>query len=357
MVLTADPTSHRVTFPCPLLATCPPSRLSRLDISSNTHHPLSLLFVPKKCYDPLNPPLFSTALRLPFTEFSSITAPPTPVSLPRGRKDPLSTHRSELPPPPPPPTPADDPKSHRRSTAPKAGEDSRSHPRSTGPRRERERKGESYEKEEAKVLRAALTHVARLGWSESAMISGARDVGVSPSIIGSFPRKEAALVEFFMDDCLQRLIDRIDSGQELQDLVLTDRLSKLIRIRLEMQAPYISKWPQALSIQAQPMNLPTSFRQRAELVDEISHAAGDHSSEIDWYVKRTVLGGIYSTAEVYMLTDHSTEFCDTWTFLERRIKDAFDLQKTVQEAAYLAEAVGAGMGNSVQGFMKRVFQS
>lgn len=27
------------------------------------------------------------------------------------------------------------------------------------------------------------------------MIAGARDVGVSPSIVGSFPRKEAALVE------------------------------------------------------------------------------------------------------------------------------------------------------------------
>lgn len=35
----------------------------------------------------------------------------------------------------------------------------------------------------------------RLGWTETAMIAGARDVGVSPSIVGSFPRKEAALVE------------------------------------------------------------------------------------------------------------------------------------------------------------------
>lgn len=35
----------------------------------------------------------------------------------------------------------------------------------------------------------------RLGWTEAAMIAGARTVGVSPSIIGSFPRKEAALVE------------------------------------------------------------------------------------------------------------------------------------------------------------------
>lgn len=35
----------------------------------------------------------------------------------------------------------------------------------------------------------------RLGWSDAAMIAGAREVGVSPSIVGSFPRKEAALVE------------------------------------------------------------------------------------------------------------------------------------------------------------------
>jgi ubiquinone biosynthesis protein COQ9 len=34
-----------------------------------------------------------------------------------------------------------------------------------------------------------------MGWSESAMVAGARDVGVSPAIVGAFPRKEAALVE------------------------------------------------------------------------------------------------------------------------------------------------------------------
>lgn len=35
----------------------------------------------------------------------------------------------------------------------------------------------------------------RVGWTEAAMIAGAREVSVSPSIVGSFPRKEAALVE------------------------------------------------------------------------------------------------------------------------------------------------------------------
>uniref|UniRef100_A0A0A9GN23 Ubiquinone biosynthesis protein n=1 Tax=Arundo donax TaxID=35708 RepID=A0A0A9GN23_ARUDO len=58
-----------------------------------------------------------------------------------------------------------------------------------------------------------------------------------------------------------------------------------------------------------------------------------------------------------MLTDNSPEFRDSWTFVNRRIKDALDLQKTFQEAAYLAEAVGAGMGGTMQGVLNRVFQN
>lgn len=57
--------------------------------------------------------------------------------------------------------------------------------------------------------------------------------------------------------------------------------------------------------QAHPLNVPTSFKQRAMLVDEIWHAVGDGASDLDWYVKRTILGGVYSTTEIYMLTDDS----------------------------------------------------
>lgn len=78
-----------------------------------------------------------------------------------------------------------------------------------------------------------------------------------------------------------------------------------------------------------------------------------------------------------------TDFRDTWAFLNGRVRDAFDFKKSVQEvmctfkvtreswwtivdrvsefslilqAQYLAEAIGAGMGNSLQGFMNSVFK-
>ncbi|KAL8464080.1 hypothetical protein ACS0TY_033847 [Phlomoides rotata] len=212
-----------------------------------------------------------------------------------------------------------------------------------------------WQEEQARVLQASLRHAITLGWSDAAMIAGARDVGISPSIVGSFPKKEAALVEFFMDDCLQRLMDIIDK-EDLSNIIPSHRVAKLVRIRLEMQAPHISKWPQALSIQARPLNVSTSFKQRAMLVDEIWHAAGDKATDIDWYLKRTILGGIYSTTELYMLTDNSQGYQETWAFLDERVRQAFDLKKSVQEVKYLTETLGAGIGGPVQGFVNKFFK-
>lgn len=61
----------------------------------------------------------------------------------------------------------------------------------------------------------------------------------------------------------------------------------------------------SVCVQANPVNLPTTIKQRALLMDEIWHAAGDRSSDVDWYTKRAILAGVYSTTELYMLTDIS----------------------------------------------------
>lgn len=208
--------------------------------------------------------------------------------------------------------------------------------------------------EKTQVLQAALSHVPKLGWSEAAMVAGARDVGLSPAIIGAFPRKEAALVEFFMDESLQKLLDTIETQEdETSKMVLRERIVRLVRLRLEMQAPFISHWAQALSIQAYPANLPSSFKQRAVLMDEIWHAAGDRSSDVDWYAKRGTLAAVYTATELYMLTDYSPSFRESWSFLERRVKDVVDCRKTAQEAAQIAQAIGAGFGSTLQSLFRR----
>jgi hypothetical protein len=58
-------------------------------------------------------------------------------------------------------------------------------------------------------------------------------------------------MQFFMEDCLQNLLDIIEREEEteLPKLTLQERIVRLVRLRLEMQIPYVSQWAQALSVQ------------------------------------------------------------------------------------------------------------
>ncbi|XP_052490296.1 uncharacterized protein LOC105792944 isoform X2 [Gossypium raimondii] len=78
------------------------------------------------------------------------------------------------------------------------------------------------------------------------------------------------------------------------------------------------------------------------LVDEIWRTTKDEDSDIDWYVKRTVLGGIYSTTEIYMLTP--------------RVYFLNLLKTLLVSRRQSGEAVRAGMGSSLQGFVGKVLE-
>jgi hypothetical protein len=91
-------------------------------------------------------------------------------------------------------------------------------------------------------------------------------------------------------------------------------------MRLELTLPFVSSWPQALSVQAQPGNVLEALRLRAVLVDELCHGAGLASADMSWYGDRAMLGAVYSSAELFLLTDGSPELADTWQFLARSVK-------------------------------------
>ncbi|CAI5493846.1 unnamed protein product [Closterium sp. Naga37s-1] len=217
--------------------------------------------------------------------------------------------------------------------------------------------GEEGEGVKAAVLQAALTHVPTLGWSSAALIAGARDNGLSPSVLGMLPRGEAHLVEFFMDRCRKQFeaefphtpiavataapgttphthsSSHSSGGQacgaryeEGDSLALQSRMAAAIRTRLRVQAPYTSSWAQALAIQARPSNACESLRQRRQLAASMWSAVGVRCSDTQLLAYRVLLGSAYAAAEVHMLTDFSPDFHDTWRFVDREMQAAFQIQ-------------------------------
>jgi ubiquinone biosynthesis protein COQ9 len=48
------------------------------------------------------------------------------------------------------------------------------------------------------------------------------------------------------------------------------------------------------------------------------------------YTKRALLAGVYTTSELYLLTDYSPGYADTWQQMDRRLQDIVQLGKAAQ---------------------------
>ncbi|RHY24340.1 hypothetical protein DYB32_008889 [Aphanomyces invadans] len=159
------------------------------------------------------------------------------------------------------------------------------------------------------ILSCALNHVKTQG--------GARDAGYPSVAHGMFPRGPIELVEYFMDDLQHTVQDKLAAESTVVDIPVTDRLKRGIRVRLELLAPYISVWPQAMALGALPQNAPTTMKKLAEMIDDIWVFAGDRTTDMSC--------DSFDRVELFMLSDHSPNHEETWKFLDRRIEEAIAL--------------------------------
>lgn len=166
-----------------------------------------------------------------------------------------------------------------------------------------------------------------------------------------FPRGAIELVDYFMDKSNDNLRETLIANTEkLQFMSVADRLKFGVRTRLELIAPVLSTWPQAMALGALPPNAPTTFQKLAKMSDEIWYFAGDKSTDASWYTKRALLTGIYASTELFLLSDHSPGFEDTWAFLDRRIDESIVLGEMPQNVSCrLWVVLGPPFSDSVHG--------
>ena len=61
--------------------------------------------------------------------------------------------------------------------------------------------------------------------------------------------------------------------------------------------------------------------------DAIWTELGDTSEDVNWYTKRGILSGVYSSVVLFWLGDDSTNNQATWDFLDRRIDNVMQIEK------------------------------
>ncbi|KAI9469815.1 MAG: COQ9-domain-containing protein [Benjaminiella poitrasii] len=175
------------------------------------------------------------------------------------------------------------------------------------------------------MFHATLPFIPQYGWSMESLIHGARCLGYPSVAHGMFPGGEAGLIDAYLLYQRKMFADKVKEKYlkgELERLSINERVKVLILLRLDMNKPYIKKWPEALAIMARPSNVSMSLKHLADIADDIWYYAGDRSPDMNWYTKRGSLAAIYSAADLFMTRDLSQNYIETERFLDRRLDQA-----------------------------------
>ncbi len=179
-----------------------------------------------------------------------------------------------------------------------------------------------------KLLEAVLPHVAFDGWSHKALRTAAADLGIDEAQArNAFPGGPGELIEAFSAQTDRRMLAELEK-RDLAGMRVRDRITAGVRVRLELLAQHREAVGRGLSFLALPVNAPLAAKCLYRSVDAIWRAAGDTSTDYNFYTKRLLLSGVYSSTVLFWLNDRSVERAGTWAFLDRRIENALRLGGT-----------------------------
>ncbi len=190
-----------------------------------------------------------------------------------------------------------------------------------------------------RTLDAALPHVAFDGWSRVALAAGAADAGYGADMARrAFPRGgiEAALHHSARADT--RMLTALGK-LPLDDMGATATVTAAVRLRLEQSADDREAVRRAITCFALPGNASHAARALYRTVDAIWHAAGDRSTDHNFYTKRGLLAAVYGATLIHWLDDGSEGFADSWAFLDRRLAEVAAVPRLLGRARRLADGL------------------
>ncbi len=177
----------------------------------------------------------------------------------------------------------------------------------------------------ARILQAALPHVAFDGWSAATLVAAMTDSGVAPGLAQAlFPRGGIDLAVAYHRAGDAAMAEAL-AERDLSGLRFRDRVALAIRLRLELADKEAVRRGSTL------FALPQHAAEGANLLwgtaDAIWTALGDTSRDVNWYSKRASLSAVHAATVLYWLGDTSDDHTATWEFLDRRIDNILQIEK------------------------------
>lgn len=179
------------------------------------------------------------------------------------------------------------------------------------------------------VLNAALPHIAFDGWNMSVLENSAIEAGLSAAHAHqAFPDGVLGAILLHTHNADSQMTDTLAKDYNLATMRVRERIATAVLVRLNAHSSHRETIRRAAALLAMPWNAPLGLKALYATVDAMWRAAGDTSTDFNFYTKRLLLANVYMSTLHVWLSDDSPQFRDTEAFLYRRIEDVMKIEKT-----------------------------
>ena len=193
------------------------------------------------------------------------------------------------------------------------------------------------------LIEAVFSHIPFDGWSETSLKMAAADCGLSEAELAAlFPAGIADAIAAYGAYADKMMVTEFEErhDDDSAPMPVHIKIRTLILIRLEQAAPHKEVVRRTLALLARPQHAKLAAKMLYDTVDAMWRAAGDTSTDYNFYTKRASLSAVYSATLLAFLSDNSADMAKTEAFLDRRLADIARIPKLTKPARGMADMAG-----------------
>ncbi|HKQ45589.1 MAG TPA: COQ9 family protein [Rhizomicrobium sp.] len=188
-------------------------------------------------------------------------------------------------------------------------------------------KGKTDQELREAVLAAALPHAAFDGFTDSLLQKAGAEVGVAKADLARlFEDGPISLIEFYSADADAQMEKRL-AEIDLKAMKIRERIAAAVQARLAILKPHKEAARRAAALLSLPMHAALGAKLMYRTVDAMWRAAGDTSTDFNFYTKRGILAGVYGSTAMRWFNDTSPDETPTREFLAARIENVMQFEK------------------------------
>lgn len=188
-------------------------------------------------------------------------------------------------------------------------------------------KVDGFEESRAKLLPKLLAIVPFDGWTLQSLDSAAADSGVSPATLkAAFPGGIQDVLRYWSEINDAAMTDAM-KAPEFAALKIRQKVAFAVRARLDQLRSHKEAARRAAALLALPTFGLLGPQLAWQTSDAIWRGLGDKSTDFNFYSKRGILTGVWTSTFARWLSDESEGEVATNSFLDARIDNVMQIEK------------------------------